>query len=588
MKKFLLLALTSCSIFAQLSAQCVPKLLNCNQLIQVCDYTSNHADLWNQTYWWDPLQETHDLAETAADLNLAVLDTCPGNSLTVRCLLFLDLDRDGLQETVVDSDSFPAAGIVNFNNAFNPNYSGGTPRVFDGRPLPDNFKWHFAIKTVELGDSTNFSLQWAAEIAPDLFLTPELPNGNHKVRWIVTNSNGLSQTCERDVWVKDCKPPTIVCLNGLVANVLSTQTSMLWATDFLQYTLDNTSPSPLIKLGIRKEGTGTGFPVHGMGNPVTQVTFDCSELGTHAVELWAMDVEGNADYCVTYVIIEDNLGFCVDPPVAIEACAKIACAEDEFLEETVFDFTLNSPFIPPASYFEVGGCAILNLPLPANSEVLITPTIDDNPLNGVTTYDMVLLQQILDGIDEFDNPYAWIAADANNDKVVDSLDIVECKNLILGIYTELPNSSSWRFVDKNHIFPSPNPLSAPFPESVVVSSNNLPAENITFVAVKMCDISCLNVVGFYEQTANEQAQIGTPEPNPTEQNAFIPLQLPNAAQLRLEVSDFTGRLVYRNELSLPEGPALLEIPASALPNAGGYVWRVQVEEQTKSGKLIRY
>ena len=588
MKKFLLLALTFCSIYVQLGAQCVPKLLNCNQLNKVCDYASNNSDLWNQIYWWDPFNLVHDLAESATDINLPVLDTCTGNSLSIRCLLFLDLDRDGLQETVVDSDSFPAAGTVNYNNAFNPNYSGGTSRVFDGRPLPNNFKWHFAIKTVELGDSINYSLQWASEIAPDLFLTPELPNGNHKVRWILTNSDGFSQTCERDVSVKDCKPPVVVCLNGLSANVLPTQMITLWASDFLQYTVDNTSPTNLIKLGIRKEGTGTGFPVDALGNPVSQVSFDCSELGTHAVELWVIDVEGNADYCVTNAIIEDNLDFCGDPQSAIQACAKTACSNGDYLEETAFDFAIHSPNVPPYNYFELGGCASLNLPLPANTEILITPNNDGNPLNGVTTFDMVMLQQILDGLDEFDSPYAWIAADANNDKVVDSLDIVECKNLILGIYTDLPNSSSWRFIDKNHVFPSPNPLSAPFPESILVNSSNLPAEDPEFVAVKMCDITCLNLVGFYEQAADKQSQIGTPEPNPTAQNSFIPLQLLRAASLRLEVSDFTGRLIFRNELNLPEGPALLEIPASSMPQAGGYIWRIRLDSEEKTGKIIRF
>jgi hypothetical protein len=40
------------------------------------------------------------------------------------------------------------------------------------------------------------------------------------------------------------------------------------------------------------------------------VTFDCTELGTQCVELWAIDAAGNADYCETYVIVQDNLGNC--------------------------------------------------------------------------------------------------------------------------------------------------------------------------------------------------------------------------------------------------------------------------------------
>jgi hypothetical protein len=65
-----------------------------------------------------------------------------------------------------------------------------------------------------------------------------------------------------------------------------------------------------LKLGIRKCGQGTGFPVDANGNPITNVNFTCDELGTQCVELWAIDLAGNADYCETYVIVQDNAGNC--------------------------------------------------------------------------------------------------------------------------------------------------------------------------------------------------------------------------------------------------------------------------------------
>jgi hypothetical protein len=38
-----------------------------------------------------------------------------------------------------------------------------------------------------------------------------------------------------------------------------------------------------------------------------------------------------------------------------------------------------------------------------------------------------------------------IAADVNNDGKVSASDLTELRKLILGIYNELPNNSSWRF-----------------------------------------------------------------------------------------------------------------------------------------------
>ncbi len=584
MYKFLLLFLAFFVIPQGISAQCEPQLLNCNTAVQACDLTINNPQFWNELYWWDNGIQTHDLAEAKIDLNLALKDTCPGDSLSVRCLLFLDLDGDGLMETVVDSDNPPAAGMVNFNNAFNPNYSGGTPRAFDQRPVPVNQKWRFALKTTAVGDSSNYSLQWGNDAAPTVFELPELAYGTHKVRWIVTNSAGAVKTCEKVFTVKDCKKPTVLCINGLSVNIMPTQMIQLWASDFLQYAEDNVTPANLIKIGILKSGTGTGFPVDGNGNPITNVIFTCDELGTQPVELWAIDVAGNADYCETYVIVQDNLGFCNGG--FIEACAKDACGNG--MEEVTFEFSVVSPFLPPFTYLDFGSCGSFSQHLPVNSEVTITPLNDGNPLNGVTTYNLVIMHNQITNTDLFDTPYQWIAADANNDKVIDALDIIECRNLILGIYTQLPNNQSWRFVDKNYVFPSPDPLSAPFPETITVNTANLPPLPIEFVGVKICDVTCGNLVGFFDLEPENQHLIGTPEPNPTNAGAMLPLQLVGAETVLLELADVSGKLLFRIETPLPAGPAMLEIPASVMPQAGVYVWRIRAGEGTKAGKIVRY
>ena len=199
---------------------------------------------------------------------------------------------------------------------------------------------------------------------------------------------------------------------------------------------------------------------------------------------------------------------------------------------------------------------------------------------------MLKLQQLIEGVDQFDSPYQWIAADANNDHIIDSLDVLECRNRVLGIYTQFP--TSWRFVDKNYVFPTPNPLSAPYPESITVSTNNLPSTPLEFIGVKVCDLSCSDLVGFYDLEPENQHLIGIPEPNPTNEGAMLPLQLLETESVLLEVLDISGRLVYRAETSLPAGPVLLEIPAAGLMQAGVYVWRIRAGEVSKAGKIVRY
>ncbi|MFN0174773.1 MAG: hypothetical protein ACKVU0_09020 [Saprospiraceae bacterium] len=584
MNKFLLLILAQFIIPQGISAQCEPQFLNCNASVFACDLSQNASLYWNDLGWWDSVIQTHDLAESKIDLNLVLRDTCPGDSISVRCLLFLDLDDDNMQETVVDSDNPPTAGTVNFGNAFNPNYTGGTPRAFDQRPVPANLFWRFALRTAIVNDTATYALKWVNDAAPNIAELPELAYGSHKVRWIVTSSSGAVKTCEKSFLVKDCKAPTVVCLDGLSVNIMPTQMIQLWASDFLQYADDNVTPGGQIKIGIRKSGTGVGFPQDGNGNPVTSVIFNCDELGTQEVEIWAIDLAGNADYCETNVIVLDNFGFCGDPPAIIKACVRTAC--EEWLEEIFYEFTTNT--IPPISYFEYADCGSFSQILPTDTEVTITPSKEDNPLNGVWTYDLIIIQKHIDGTDLFDTPYQWVAADANKDNVIDNFDILECRNLILGIYTQLPNNHSWRFIDKDYVFPSPDPLSAPIPETITVNTSNIPTTTPEFVGVKICDLTCGNLVGFYDLELETQHLIGNPEPNPTNDGAMLPLQLLGNERVLLEVMDVSGRLLFRNETPLPAGPALLEIPASAMPQSGVYVWRVRAGEIWKSGKIVRY
>jgi hypothetical protein len=120
----------------------------------------------------------------------------------------------------------------------------------------------------------------------------------------------------------------------------------------------------------------------------------------------------------------------------------------------------------------------------------ITPVKDDNPLNGVTTYDLVLISKHILGIEPLSTPYKMIAADANKSNSITTFDIVELRKLVLGIYTELPNNTSWRFIDKSQQFANPNnPFTAPLKENISVANAlaNMTSEN--FVGVKVGDVN---------------------------------------------------------------------------------------------------
>ncbi len=461
--------------------------------VDICDFTTNSPVLWNDPLWYEPTTASHDLCEGPANLSIAAFDSCSALNVTASYLLYLDLDNDGVMETVVSSDQPPAPGMVNFGNALTPNYQGGQGRTFDQRTLPINEKYRFAIQNEVNADSTRriFSLRFDTPATPGTFTVPELPYGNHRIEWFVKDGCGNDVFCSYNFKIEDCKPPTVACISGLGVNIMPNQMIQVWALDFLQYGEDNCTPNNLLKYGLRRAGQGTNFPIDATGQPQTSVVFTCDDLGSQPLELWAIDLAGNADYCNTFLIVQDNNNNCPAGPAAV--AGQLATELGDGLEEALVALTGTDPAANTFNYQDLtdnNGDFAFNANIPLGSSIAVTPVKDDNPLNGVTTYDLVLISKHILGLEPIPTPYRMIAADANKSGSITALDIIELRKLILGIYQELPDNNSWRFVDKNYIFSDPaNPFESFFPEEKPVNNFHPPVAPFDFVAIKVGDVS---------------------------------------------------------------------------------------------------
>jgi len=456
--------------------------------------TTNNSAFWNESYWWDNNIQSHDLCEEPTALCITGNDACSGSNINIEYLLFLDLDGDGTMETVVNSVNTGIAGLgwnnVLYNNLNTPNFGDGTPRTFDGRSVPANQKYGFAIEESVVGNNKTACVRWNTQQSQNTFVAPELPHGTHKIKWFITDGCGNNKEYEYTFTVKDCKAPTVLCAGGLSVSMQANGSVTLFSSDFLQFTEDNCTPSDQIRIGIRKCGIGSGFPVN--NNPAAGVTYDCSDVGFHCVEIWAQDAAGNADYCEVFLVIQDNLGNC---PTAdhINTTGVLNTEQNKGVEEGTVTVMGTSTFTPPYAFFDLtdslGFYAVTNA-VPLASTFTISPEKDDNPLNGVSTYDLVLISKHILGIEPLNSPYKMIAADANHSGSITTFDIIELRKLILGVYAELPNNKSWRFVDKAYSFPNPfNPFQAAFPETISVADAMVSQTGEDFIGVKIGDVN---------------------------------------------------------------------------------------------------
>jgi hypothetical protein len=124
--------------------------------------------------------------------------------------------------------------------------------------------------------------------------------------------------------------------------------------------------------------------------------------------------------------------------------------------------------------------------VPVGGSYVVRPDYDLDPLNGVSTFDAVLIQRHVDGTEPFTSPYQFIAADVDHNSIVNIQDTLELRQFILGINEQFTNNVSWRFVDAAYQFPNTaNPLSPAYPESVVINNFSADVTGVHFVAIKI-------------------------------------------------------------------------------------------------------
>jgi len=148
-----------------------------------------------------------------------------------------------------------------------------------------------------------------------------------------------------------------------------------------------------------------------------------------------------------------------------------------------------SPLPNQYEYSNAAGFYEFSNAIPYSSNYRVIPTSENKGhLNGVTTYDLVLLSKHILGIEPLSSPYKMIAADANRSGSITTFDIVELRKLILGLYEELPQNTAWRFVDKSYVFPTPeNPFFPDFPEYRTVGQELQNEQD--FVSIKIGDLN---------------------------------------------------------------------------------------------------
>ncbi|RMD71512.1 MAG: T9SS C-terminal target domain-containing protein, partial [Bacteroidetes bacterium] len=303
------------------------------------------------------------------------------------------------------------------------------------------------------------------------FMNP-YPLGNHRITYTATDGCGNSTTCSFYFLIEDCKKPSPVCASGVAVELMQDGQVSVPVSMLVADASDNCSAADALVFSFSPDTDDTVR------------TFACDQLGSQQVQVWATDEAGNQDYCETIIVVQDNMNACGVPLIAIGGA--IGNEEGEMVEDVVVELSGNDLFVQTTD--ATGHYMFADMM--AGHDYTVTPGLDADPLNGVTTYDLVLMGRHIQQVQPLGSPYKLIAADVDGSGHISVSDMLELRQLILHTVPTFSNNSSWRFVPADYAFPDPaNPFAEPFPE--VINWNNLDADQMAsdFVAIKVGDLN---------------------------------------------------------------------------------------------------
>jgi len=443
-----------------------------------------------------------------------------------------DLDSDGNYCELLND-------IVITNSATDPDANPG-----------DSIKWQILIDywgdgTVESEFSSFLPIDNPKYITPTLNdeevtapLQKELASASwarHVVKWKAFDNEGNVSQCTQIVEVSDKQGPVVdligcttvsypigqdfVELSAKDFNAVSKD--KCWDESELLYTFLDFAPN---KNKLDQEhcfnASGeihcsqyvNGFPIQ-KWNPITSSSttrisgiFWCGE---NDLDISVWDPRLNSTVASTKLILSSSENLhCFDEPFLIGSIAgNVATETGSKVSDVTVNVKSNLHNVTWSHLTNIDGEYEFN-----NFYICVDHIVsaekNDDPLNGVSTKDLLLIHKHITGLNKFNSYFKLQAADVNNDNKVNALDIMELRKLILGIYDKFPNNKSWKF-----LYPNPSPTNSPdqaFLEETGVRVDQFLAQR-DFTAVKIGDVDETAVANFttdiIENRSNEPLEL---------------------------------------------------------------------------------
>ena len=337
-------------------------------------------------------------------------------------------------------------------------------------------------KKISIDIGSNGSIDQAFSFDSLITIQAGLPIGLHRLSILVTDLCGNKDSVFSTLTVKDNAIPLAICVTGLnVITIPSGGILDIKATDFDAGSLSGCTGSA--GAGLRFSFSLTTL------DTVRRLT--CDSIGTKDFRLWVTNPSDKQSSCLVRLQINPASDACITGiDFKVEGYIKtnqLTGISGVTVKTNLFN---NSGMTNAAGFYSLSN-------LFKGKALSIRPEKTDDPLNGVSTIDLLLIEKHIKGQTIITDPYVLIAADVNRSGSITTSDLIELRKLILGVISTYSNSKSWMFVPKSFQFPDlANPWT--FPEILEYNPLNATVTDADFVGIKMGDVNNSAVLGLHQ------------------------------------------------------------------------------------------
>ncbi|MCC6816256.1 MAG: hypothetical protein IT267_07595 [Saprospiraceae bacterium] len=304
------------------------------------------------------------------------------------------------------------------------------------------------------------------------------PMGNHTVSYIVKDSCNNINIKNVRVSIKDGKAPSAIVLYGLSTSLQQMSLgimAMVNAKQFNSKSEDNCTTPDRLKFSFSNDIKDT------------LKSFNCDDIGVKYVDIYVWDEANNYSVINSFITVFDLNNLCPNNIVNVRLFGNIVSVQSEALQHVEIHKKDSLRFETATSSYN-GSYAFADIPKGMN--LALTLFSNENPTDGISTSDIIKIQQHIIGKKSINNVYELIAADIDMNGKISSVDISYIRKMILGIIDQWPTSQSFVFIDRNYQFKKLNEPWNECAEQAELKIRNVNSDvKLDFIGIKLGDVN---------------------------------------------------------------------------------------------------